>query len=285
MKIIGGPASQLLASRVARELGADPILCDFNRFPDGEVYTRIQDEHINDVTIIQSTTTDSDLVYLLQMIDACEDASSINVVIPYMGYARQDKKFKTGEPISARAVARTINADRLNRIFTVNIHEKSVLDYFSTTASDLDASKLMGSHLGSLNLTDTLVIAPDSGAISLAESAAANLGMDCDYLEKTRISGDKVAIKTKEMDVTGRDVVLIDDMIATGSTMAESIRLLRDQGAKDVYIACVHPVLTRNAVIRLFNAGVRDIFATDTIEKAQSCVSVAPLIADAIRIL
>jgi len=280
LKIIGGPASQLLASRVARELGINPALCDFNRFPDGEVYTRIQDEQLEDVTIIQSTTTDSDLVYLLQMIDACEDASSINVVIPYMAYARQDKKFKIGEPISARAVARTINADR---VFTVNIHEKSVLDHFSAPTSDLDATKLLGSHLKSLNLTDTLILAPDSSALPLARSAAADLGMDCDYLEKTRHSGDMVTIKTKNLDVTGRDVVLIDDMIATGGTMAESIRLLRDQGAKDVYIACVHPVLTRNAVIRLFNAGVHDIFATDTIEKAQSCVSVAPLIADAVR--
>ncbi|HJH29253.1 MAG TPA: ribose-phosphate diphosphokinase [Methanosarcinaceae archaeon] len=280
MKIIGGPASQLLASRVARELGTNPSLCDFNCFPDGEVYTCIQDGQLEDVTIIQSTTTDSDIVYLLQMIDACEDASSINVVIPYMGYARQDKKFKTGEPISARAVARTINADR---VFTVNIHEKSVLDYFSAPASDLDATKLLGSHLKSLNLTDTLILAPDSSAESLAKSAAADLGMDYDYLEKTRHSGDTVTIKTKNLDVTGRDVVLIDDMISTGGTMAESIRLLQDQGAKDVYLACVHPVLARNAVIRLFNAGVHDIFATDTIEKAQSCVSVAPLIADAVR--
>lgn len=280
MKIIGGPASQLLASRVARELGTNPTLCDFNRFPDGEVYTCIQDEQLEDVTIIQSTTTDSDLVYLLQMIDACEDASSINVVIPYMGYARQDKKFKTGEPISARAVARTVNADR---IFTVNIHEKSVLDYFNAPASDLDATKLIGSHLKSLNLTDTLIVAPDSSALTLAKSAASELGLEYDYLEKTRLSGDTVVIKTKKMDVTGRDVVLIDDMIATGGTMAESIKLLKKQGAKDVYLTCVHPVLTRNAVIRLFNAGVRDIFATDTIEKAQSCVSVAPLIADTIR--
>ncbi len=280
MNIIGGPASQLLASRVARELGTNPGLCDFNRFPDGEVYTCIQDEQLEDVTIIQSTTTDSDLVYLLQLIDACEDASRINVVIPYMGYARQDKKFKIGEPISARAVARTINADK---VFTVNIHEKSILDYFNVPASDLDATKLLGSYMGSLNLTDTLIVAPDSSAVSLAKSAASELGLEYDYLEKTRHSGDTVTIKTKNLDVTGRDVVLIDDMIATGSTMAESIKLLKKQGAKDVYLTCVHPVLTRNAVIRLFNAGVRDIVATDTIEKAQSYVSVAPLIAGAIK--
>jgi len=280
LRIIGGPASQLLASRVARELDIKPALCEFNRFPDGEVYTRILDEPVGEVTIIQSTATDSDLISLLQLIDACEDASVINVVIPYMGYARQDKKFKSGEPISARVVARTINADR---VFTINIHEMSVLGHFNPPATSIDASHLLGHYIASLDLADPLVVAPDSGALYLAERTASDLGMDFDYLDKTRLTGDTVTIKTKNMDVSGRDVVLIDDMIATGGTMAESIKLLKGQGARDVYLACVHPVLTQNAVLRLFNAGVRDIIATDTIEKAQSCVSVAPLIANALR--
>jgi len=280
LRIIGGPASQLLASRVARELDIKPALCEFNRFPDGEVYTRILDEPVGEVTIIQSTATDSDLISLLQLIDACEDASVINVVIPYMGYARQDKKFKSGEPISARVVARTINADR---VFTINIHEMSVLGHFTPPATSIDASHLLGHYIASLDLTDPLIVAPDSGALYLAERTASDLGMDFDYLDKKRLTGDTVTIKTKNMDVSGRDVVLIDDMIATGGTMAESIKLLKGQGARDVYLACVHPVLTQNAVLRLFNAGVRDIIATDTIEKAQSCVSVAPLIANALR--
>jgi ribose-phosphate pyrophosphokinase len=280
LKIIGGPASQLLASRVAREMGVEPTLCEFNRFPDGEVYTRILDEQIDEVTIIQSTVTDSDLVSLLQLIDACEDASTINVVIPYMGYARQDKKFKSGEALSARAVARIINADK---VFTVNIHEMSVLDHFEPPAVTIDASHLLGSHIHSLGLTDPLIVGPDSGALYLAQRAASDLGMDYDYLDKKRLSGDTVTIRTKNVDVSGRDVVLIDDIIATGGSMAESIKLLKSQGAGDVYLACVHPVLSRNAVLRLFNAGVRDIIATDTIEKAQSRVSVAPLIADNLR--
>lgn len=280
MKIIGGPASQALSSRVAREMNIDPTLCDFTRFPDGELYSRILDEDIDEVTIIQSTTTDSDLVALLQLIDACEDSPVINVVIPFMGYARQDKKFKTGEPISARAIARTINADR---IFTVNIHESSVLNYFNADAFDLDASRLIGYHIRSLNLSDPLIVSPDKGAISLAENTADGVGFEFDYLEKTRHSGDSVSIKAKHVDVMNRDIIIIDDIIATGGTMAESIKLLKSQGAKDVYLACVHPVLARNAVLRLFNAGVKDIIATDTIEKAQSCVSVAALIANALR--
>ena len=281
MKIVGGPASQLLASRTARALGTEPVLCEFNRFPDGELYLRIADEIKNEsVTLIQSTPTDSDLVSLLQLIDACNEAKELNVVIPYMGYSRQDKRFKPGEPISARAVARCINADR---VFTVNIHEKSVLGYFPCPAKNLDAAKLLGEYIAGFGLENPILVAPDEGAEGLVKKVSSGLGFDYDHLQKTRLSGDTVTIKTKNIDVTGRHVVLVDDMIATGGTMTESIKMLKDQGAIDVYLACVHPVLARNAVLRLFNAGVKDIIATDTLEKAESILSVAPLIADALK--
>jgi ribose-phosphate pyrophosphokinase len=280
LKIIGGPASQLLASRTARALGTEPVLCEFNCFPDGELYLRIAEETENEkVTIIQSTPTDSDLVALLQLIDACEGAAEINVVIPYMGYARQDKKFKPGEPISSRAIARCINADR---VFTVNIHEKSVLEYFPCPARNLDAANLLGAYIAGFGLENPMLVAPDEGAQGLVKNVSSENGFDHDHLQKTRLSGDTVVIKTKNLDVTGRHVVLVDDMIATGGTMAESIRMLKAQGAIDVHLACVHPVLTRNATLRLFNAGVKDIIATDTLEKAESRLSVAPLIAEAL---
>lgn len=281
MKIVGGPASQLLASRTARALGTEPVLCEFNRFPDGELYLRIADEIKNEsVTLIQSTPTDSDLVSLLQLIDACNEAKELNVVIPYMGYSRQDKRFKPGEPISARAVARCINADR---VFTVNIHEKSVLGYFPCPAKNLDAAKLLGEYIAGFGLENPILVAPDEGAEGLVKKVSSGLGFDYDHLQKTRLSGDTVTIKTKNIDVSGRHVVLVDDMIATGGTMTESIKMLKDQGAVDVYLACVHPVLAKNAVLRLFNAGVKDIIATDTLEKAESILSVAPLIADALK--
>ncbi|MHB8100994.1 MAG: ribose-phosphate diphosphokinase [Methanosarcina sp.] len=281
MKIVGGPASQLLASRTARALGTEPVLCEFNRFPDGELYLRIADEIKNEsVTLIQSTPTDSDFVSLLQLIDACNEAKELNVVIPYMGYSRQDKRFKPGEPISARAAARCINADR---VFTVNIHEKSVLGYFPCPAKNLDAAKLLGEYIAGFGLESPILVAPDEGAEGLVKKVSSGLGFDYDHLQKTRLSGDTVTIKTKNIDVTGRHVVLVDDMIATGGTMTESIKMLKDQGAVDVYLACVHPVLARNAVLRLFNAGVKDIIATDTLEKSESILSVAPLIADALK--
>jgi len=286
--IIPGPSSQILSSRVARITGKTLALCDYQQFPDGEGYIRIHDDiKGKDVTIIQSTPKDSDYISLLQLIDACDTAKSINVVIPYMGYARQDKRFKSGEPISARTMAKCIHADR---VITINIHDESIMASFNAKAENLDATPLLGSYIKTHGLESPVFIAPDKSAFPLAKRAAEN-GVDgengkskyeCDYLEKTRHSGDTVSIAPKDLDVAGRNVVIIDDMISTGGTMAITIELLKEQGVGKVYLACVHPILARNGVIRLYRAGVEEIIATDTLEKAVSVVSVASLIAKAI---
>ncbi|HEY9247234.1 MAG TPA: ribose-phosphate diphosphokinase [Candidatus Methanoperedens sp.] len=280
MNIIGGPASQLLAGRVSKEKKSNLLVSEFKRFPDGELYTRILGDLSGEkVTIIQSTVSDSDFISLLQLIDACQEASMIDVVIPYMGYARQDKIFKSGEPISARAMAKAVKADH---IYTVNIHAKSILDYFDGKAADLDATPVIGKYIKSMELENPLIIAPDDGAIGLAQNASSDLGLDYDFLEKTRLSGDTVTLKPKNIAVKGRDVIIIDDIISTGGTMAETIALLRNQGAHEVFIACIHPVLSSNAVLKLFKAGMKGMIATDTIDKGVSAVSVAPVIADAL---
>ncbi len=281
MKIIGGPASQLLAGRVSDALKSDLLVCEFRRFPDGELYTRILDDFSGDaITIIQSTVSDSDFVSLLQLLDACSDIPKINVVIPYMGYARQDKRFKEGEPVSARAIASSIKADN---VFTVNIHDESILEYFDANAVNLDATPVIGGYIKNMELKNPLIIAPDDGAIGLARNASKDLGLDYDFLEKTRLSGEMVTIKPKNVAVKGRDVIIIDDIISTAGTMAETISLLRNQGAHEVFVACVHPVLSSNAILKLFKAGVKGIIATDTIDKGASVVSVAPVIAEAIK--
>lgn len=280
MNIIGGPASQLLAGRVGVLSGSNLLISEFRKFPDGELYTRIIDDIGEDVTIIQSTVTDTDLIALLQLIDACSEASHVNVVIPYMGYARQDKRFKSGEPITARALARTIKADN---VFTINIHDQSILDSFDAKTVNLDATPMIGKYIKTMEFNDPLIIAPDDGAIGIAKSASANLGIDYDYLDKTRLSGESVSIHPKNVKVEGRDVIIIDDIISTGGTIAEAISLLRKQGAHEVFAACVHPVLSNNAIMKLFKAGVKGIIATDTIDRGVSVVSVAPVIADAIN--
>ncbi len=280
MNIIGGPASQLLAGRVAEAMESPLLLSEFKRFPDGEQYTRILDDFASEeVTIIQSTVNDSDFISLLQLIDACSEASKINVVIPYMGYARQDKQFKKGEPISARAMARAIKADN---VFTVNIHNESILEYFDAKAKNLDATPMLGRYIKNMKFKNPLIIAPDDGAIPLAQNASKDLGIDYDFLEKTRLSGETVSIQPKNIEVKGRDVIIIDDIISTGGTMAETISLLRQQGAHEVFAACVHPVLSNNATSKLFRAGVKGIIATDTIDRGVSVVSAAPVIAEGI---
>lgn len=284
MKIIGGPSSQALACRVAAGLNVIPTITDFIRFPDNEQYVQIKESVTNEeVVLIQSTTTDSDLVALLQLLDACESAKKITVVIPYMGYARQDKKFKDGEAISARAMAKTVTATNLDKIYTINLHEKSILNYFLHPAEDLDASKLIAEYAASLGLERPLLIAPDKGVCDMVKNMAAGLNLDWDVFDKTRLAGDQVVMADKKMDIVGRDVIIVDDMIATGGTMAEAVSILDKNGARDVYVACIHPVLTRNAVLRLSNAGVKDIMATDTIEKVQSRISTAPIIIEALK--
>ena len=282
--IIGGPASQLLAGRVAAILKEELALCDYRVFPDGEAYSQIVSDLSERVTIIQSTSNDRDLVYLIQLLDVCRD-KEISLVIPYYGYARQDKIFKPGEPMTARAVASCLSPflGGKSRVFTVNIHAATVLDHFKCAAKNLDATPLLSNALKGMDLLKPVVISPDKGAVAMARTAAEGLEADFDYLLKTRLSGTEVSMAPKEIDVKGRDVVITDDMIATGGTMATAISMLKAQGARRVFLATVHPVLTGNALIKLFRSGVEAVLATDTLEKGVSTISAAPLIADALR--
>jgi ribose-phosphate pyrophosphokinase len=282
--IIGGPSSQLLAGRVAAILGDQLASCEYRTFPDGESYSQVITEPGDDVAIIQSTLTDRDIVYILQLLDICRD-KKVSLVIPYFGYARQDKIFKPGEPMTARAIACALNpflGDE-GRVYTVNIHASSVLSHFNCRAENLDATPLLADSVRSLGLDNPVVISPDKGAVAMAKTAALCLGAECDYLEKTRLSGTEVSMAPKEIDVNERDVVIFDDMIATGGTMATAISLLRKQGARKVFLAAVHPVLTGNAVLKLYRSGVEAVIATDTIDRGVGTVSVAPLIAEALK--
>jgi ribose-phosphate pyrophosphokinase len=284
--IIGGPASQLIAGRVAAILGDELALCDYKTFPDGEAYTQVMsglDGNDGKIAIIQSTPTDRDIIYLLQLLDVCR-GRDISLIMPYFGYARQDKIFKMGEPMAARAVATALNPFlEGGRVYLINIHAKSILSHFKCKSEDLDATPLLADRARSFGLERPIVISPDKGALSMAKAAAEHMGAEYDYLQKTRLSGTEVSMVPKEIDVRDRDIVIFDDMIATGGTMATAISLLRRQGARRVYLAAVHPVLTGSAVLKLYSAGVEAILSTDTLDKGVGTVSVAPLIADALK--
>jgi ribose-phosphate pyrophosphokinase len=280
--IVGGPASQLLAGRVAAILGEELALCDYRVFPDGESYTRVVTDLEDEVVVIQSTPTDRDIIHLLQLLDVCRDRK-VSLVIPYFGYARQDKIFNPGEPMTARAIASALNPFLEDgRVWLVNIHARSILSHFTCKAEHLDATHLLADKVSSMGLEDPVVIAPDKGALSMAEAAAARLKAEHDQLEKTRQSGTEVSMAPGRIDARGRDVVIFDDIISTGGTMATAVSMLRAQGARRVILAAVHPVLAGNALLKLYRSGVDAVIATDTLEKAVSTVSVAPLIAESV---
>jgi ribose-phosphate pyrophosphokinase len=283
MKIIPGMSSQLMAVRIASELDCNVSLCEFKKFPDGESYTRILDDvKDEEVTIVQSIITDSDLICLLQLIDAVEEAYETTVVIPYLGYARQDKKFKHGEAISARAVARCLCIDTIKRIYLINVHNNAVLRYFNVDIKDLDASHTIGDYIASKEITHPVIIGPDAGAKELVKAVAAPHGFDYDVLEKRRISGEEVEITPRALSVEGKSVIIVDDIISTGGTIAEATSMLKAQGAADIHVTCIHGIFVQNATLRMFKAGVKEINATDTIESAFSAISIAEMVAEAL---
>ncbi len=282
--IIGGPASQLLASKLATILNQCLALCDYRIFPDGEAYSQILTELDENLIIVQSTPTDRDIIYLLQLLDICR-GKNISLVIPYFGYSRQDKIFKRGEAMTARALVKVIDCclTKNSRVYLINIHAPSILDHFLTRAENLDATPLLANAVKGLGLQDPIVISPDKGAMAMARSAASCINAPCDYLQKTRLSGTDVSMIQKKINVKSRDVIIFDDIISTGGTMASAATMLRKQGAMRIFLAAVHPVLTGSALIKLYHSGITSVLATDTLDKAVSTVSVASLIARALK--
>jgi ribose-phosphate pyrophosphokinase len=280
MKVISTEYSQILAARIAQESDSDLVDVRFSRFPDGEHYLRT--DPIGDEVLIIGSIIDSDsLVQLLLLIDACEGARS-TLVIPYMGYARQDKQFHPGEPLSARAIARAL-CRGVSEVMTINIHDRDILRFFSVPATNLSLAAEIGTFLSDCPLRNPLILAPDYGAEYFAMEVAMIGGWDTDHLEKTRVSGEEVKIKPRNLAAEGRDVVFVDDIISTGGTLATAARMLYELGASCVYAACVHGVFAGGAYARLMASGIRGVFASDTIEQGCSVYSAAREVVNGIR--
>jgi ribose-phosphate pyrophosphokinase len=280
MKVICTEKSQILATRLARAQKTTVVNVKYSRFPDGELY--LVTGELDTETVIVSSLVDNDaLVQLLLLIDACE-CSNIRLVIPYMGYARQDKQFRKGEPLSARAVARAISMG-VSECITVNIHEPYVLRFFGAPARNISLATEIGAYINMLDLKNPLILAPDDGAMAFAGEVASVGGWEYDHLEKTRISGEQVTMAPRALSAALRPVVIVDDIISTGGTIATAAGMLSAQGATDVYAACVHGVLTGGAYVRLMEAGVRDVICSDTIERGCSKISAANQITHALQ--
>jgi len=283
--IVAGSDSQALAADLAGATGEPLAGVEYERFPDGEGLVRVSGLGRGDrAVVVVSTVSAPAHVELLQLQDAAREAGAgtVTTVIPYMGYARQDRAFAAGEPVSARAVARAVSTGT-DRVLTVNPHEEGVLDYFDVPAEAVDAAGRLAEPLPD-DLADPLFLAPDGGAVDIARSVADGYGRgETDHLRKTRHSGTEVEVEPVDIAVAGRDVVLVDDIVATGATMSEAVGVLRDGDAASVRVTCVHPLLVQDAHLKLVRAGVEAVVGTDTVKRPVSQVSVGPAIADVLN--
>ncbi len=281
--IVPGSSSQLLAAALAEETGQPLATATYDRFPDGETLAAVPGFDGDEATVVATTGSDSAWVELLQLQDAVREAGATHVttVVPYMGYARQDESFAEGQPVSARAMARAISTGT-DRVVLVSPHEAAVAEFYSVPVDIVDAANVLADPLS--GLADPLFLAPDEGAVGIAETVRDAYGTgETDYFEKHRDrETGAVDVSPSDATVSGRDVVVVDDIVATGSTMSEAVSVLTDRGAERIVAACVHPMLAANAVTKLRTAGVGRIVGTDTIERGCSVVSVAPVLADAL---
>ncbi|MFB6310551.1 MAG: ribose-phosphate diphosphokinase [Salinirussus sp.] len=280
--ILAGSASQGLAAALAARTTHDLADVEYHRFPDGETKVRIG-EPVERAVIVGSTVSDRAYIEILQLQDAAREAGAkkVTTVLPYMGYARQDRAFEPGEPVSARAIARAVSTGT-DRVLTVNPHELAVCDFFDVAAKAVEGAGRLAEGLPA-GLEEPLFLSPDAGGIGVAQAIRDAYGTgSVDNFEKRRRGDEDVELTADSVDIAGRDVVLADDIIATGSTMAQAAGVLSDGEAAGIWVACVHALLVGNARTRLERANVDRLIATDTIEQSVSAVSVAPAIADAL---
>jgi len=285
--ILPASTSQALAGALAEATGRRLAPVEYDRFPDGEVFVSAPGVDLDgtDAVVVAATTSAAAHVEALQLQDLAREAGArrVTTVLPYMGYARQDRAFAPGQPVSARAIARALSPGT-DRVVLVTPHEPSVAERFDAPCSVVDAAPLLADPLPA-DLADPLFVAPDEGAVDLAETVRAAYGAGAAHYfrkERDRDTG-AVSVAVDDVPADGRDVVLVDDIVATGSTMSESVAALRAEAAPEgVFVACVHPLLVGDARTRLTRAGLDGIWGTDTVERDVSAVSVAPLVAEAL---
>lgn len=283
MIVVGGSSSRDLAKELARVLGCTYIQAASTRFPDGECYTRIDSETLDDdVVIVQNTYPDGNLVEMFLLQDAVKrmGARTITLVIPYFGYARQDRVFKSGEPESAKTISQRL-AFICDRVITVDIHKEDVLKYFNCPAKDVKAASAIASYFKDKNID--MVLSPDIGAAGRAKDVGERIGKPYDHLEKTRLSGTEVRIQPASSDCSGKNVLIVDDIIATGGTIIAATSQLKEAGAKSVTVACTHGVFVNNALERLTGSSLDGILCCNTLENKVSHISVAEAIAEALK--
>ncbi len=295
IKIFTGNAHKELAADIAKELGVPLGDAEVGRFSDGEISVNINETVRGvDAFIIQPTCSpvNGNIMELLIMIDAFKRASAgrITAVIPYYGYARQDRKAKARDPITAKLVANLITAAGADRVLTMDLHAAQIQGYFDIPLDHLHGGPILAEHFKKKNIQDLVVVSPDLGSVGRARTFAEQLDAPLAIIDKRRPKANVSEVMNIIGDIKDKNVILIDDMIDTAGTLVNGAEALKKFGAKEVYSCCTHPVLSGPAIDRIEKSVLKEVVVLDTlplssekrIEKIK-VESVAPIFASAIR--
>ncbi|MEO7521706.1 MAG: ribose-phosphate pyrophosphokinase [Gemmatimonas sp.] len=293
-KILSGTSNPALVNEIARSLGTEVCKVTCNRFSDGEIFVRI-DENVRgaDVFVVQSTNPPAEnMLELLLLIDAARRASAARVtaVLPYSGYARQDRKDQPRVAIGAKLFANLVERAGANRVLGVDFHAHQLQGFYDVPVDHLYAAPVFTNYFRRKNLTDLCVVAPDVGSAKMARGFAKRLDATFAIIDKRRPKANVAEVVNVVGDVAGRDCLVPDDMIDTGGSVSEAARALKKLGAKDIYVCATHALLSGPATERLRDAPIKEVVVTDTVQIAPErrfdslrVLSVGELLAKAIR--
>ena len=293
MRIFSGNANRPLAERLAGYLGQPLGEVSISRFPDGEVFVKIIDNiRGRDVFIVQPTCypPNENLMELLIMIDAAKRASAarITAVIPFYGYARQDRKDQPRVPITAKLVANLLTAAGASRLLAMDLHAQQIQGFFDIPVDHLFAAPVIVKYLRSRNLPKLVVVSPDPGGLKMAYAYSNMLEAGLALAGKQRKSATEVEAFNLVGDVEGCNAILVDDLSTTAGTLCSAAKLIKDHGAKDVYAAVTHAVLTDQGIDRLKQSAIKELVTTDSVPARDwrgfpvTVLSVAELLGEAI---
>ena len=297
IKILAGNSSKELAQKIADYIGVPVSDCQVGKFSDGEISVNITETVRGcDVFVIQSTNNpvNDNLMELLIMIDALKRASAgrITAVMPYYGYARQDRKAKSRDPITAKLVANLITAAGADRVLTMDLHAAQIQGYFDIPLDHLQGGKILADYFNGKQIEDLVVVSPDLGSVTRSRKFANTLNGDVPIaiIDKRRPKANVCEVMNIIGEVAGKNVILLDDMIDTAGTIVNAANALKEYGAKDVYACCTHGVLSGPAIERIENSAIDELIVLDTIELPEEkkidkiqIKTVAPLFGDAIK--
>lgn len=297
MVIFGGTASSTLADQICAYLEVKRGQATVGRFPDGETLIKVEEDvRGKDVFIVQSTCppVNDNLMELLIFIDCLRRASAkrITGVIPYYGYARQDRKSEGRTPITAKLVANMLTKAGLNRVLTMNLHADQIQGFFDMPLDHLTAAPVLAQHFIDRHVQNAVMVSPDVGNIKFGSDFALRIGGELAVIHKRRLSGDSIAAVTIVGNVKGKTVMMFDDMITTAGTVCEAAKLVRKHGASAINVAATHAVFAGPAIERLNEVKLNEIVVTDTIPISEEAakglpnltvISVAGLVGEAIR--